>query len=211
MASGTVECPNAGTKVLTVNATALAAMAITILSASAACAQPNGMMANPDFSDSVGNWDIEGVARGRGNTSVCKMQREAQNGQQFIYVAMISAGSGGLNVIDAYLTPTSLPDGSSPKVSIFFDGKKAANLGGGVQKGFVYADIAKLSATAMLRITELFKASKSLAEIVSLKGHLSEKVTVDLTDGADAFDKRGECMKAVMDIGIERMQSGHTD
>jgi hypothetical protein len=58
----------------------------------------------------------------------------------------------------------------------------------------------------MSRITALFKISKSFMEVAILKGHPSDKVTVDLTDPASAFTKRGMCAKAVLDFGVARMR-----
>jgi hypothetical protein len=179
-----------------------------IIGGGIAQAQPAAMFADPDFSDSAGDWDIEGVVLGTGNTFVCKMQKAAEDGSAFTYVIMISAGSNELNLVDAYLTPSALPEDSSPKVAIFFDGKKATELTGGVKKGILHADLAKLSPSAMGHITELFRTSKTLAQVASLKGHPSEKITVDLADGDTAFDKRGQCSKAMLDIGMERMKNG---
>jgi len=175
-----------------------------LIGAAAAQAQP---AAHSDFSDIVADWDIEGVAVGIGNTVICKMQKSAADGSVFAYILMVSVGSDGLNVVDAYITPSALPEDSSPKVAIFFDGKKATELTGGVKKGFLHADLAKLSTAAMSHIIELFKASKTLVEVVSLRGHSSEKTTVDLAGGDAAFDKRAECAKAVGDIGLERMRN----
>ena len=100
----------------------------------AAYAQDAAMPSSPDFSESAGQWDIEGFAFGEGNTIICKMQKEAANGSPFADVMMMSAGSGGLTVIDAYVTKTALPEGSAPKVAIYFDGQKTTELTGGVQK-----------------------------------------------------------------------------
>jgi hypothetical protein len=184
-------------------------IAVVILFAGTAHAQPASMFSDPDFSDRAGEWDIEGIALGTGNTIICKMQKETYNGAQFADIFMISSGSNGLTVVDAYITPTTLPEGSAPKVTIFFDGTKAAELTGGVQKGFLHADIAKLKPMEMLRIVGLFKSSKTLVEVASLKGHPSEKVTVNLADADDAFDKRAKCSKDVMDIGMARMRNAN--
>jgi hypothetical protein len=169
----------------------LTTIAAGLLVVDTAHAQPISIFSDPDFSDSAGDWDIEGVAIGKGNTIVCSMQKEAENGASFAYIAMISAGSNGFIVIDVYITPTTLPEGSSPKVAIFFDGKKAVELTGGVKKGLLHVDLAKLRPEELIQIIDLFKVSKKLAEVAFLKGHPSEKITVDLADGDEAFDKRG--------------------
>jgi hypothetical protein len=182
-------------------------IAVLILFAGTALAQPASMFSNPDFSDSAGEWDIEGIALGKGNTIICKMQKETDNGAQFADISMISVGSNGIAVVDAYVTPTTLPEGSTPQVAIFFDGTKAIELTGGVQKGFLHADIAKLEPMEMLRIVNLFRSSKTLVEVASLEGYPSEKTAVDLADANDAFDKGGKCSKDVMDIGMARMRS----
>ncbi|MGA8908680.1 MAG: hypothetical protein WB524_13760 [Acidobacteriaceae bacterium] len=180
-------------------------IAILILFAGTAHAQP--IFSNPDFSDSAGEWDIEGIALGKGNTIICKMQKETDNGAQFADVFMISVGSNAMAVVDAYIIPTTLPEGSAPQVAIFFDGTKATELTGGVQNGFLHADIDKLEPLETLRIVNLFTSSRTLVEVASLEGHSSEKTTVDLADANDAFDKRGKCSKDVMDIGMARMRN----
>jgi hypothetical protein len=182
-------------------------IAVLILFAGTAHAQPASIFSNPDCSDSAGEWDIEGIALDKGHTIICKMQKETDNGAQFADVFMISAGSNGMAVVDAYITPTTLPEGSAPQVAIFFDGTKATALTGGVQNGFLHADIDKLEPLETQRIVNLFMSSKTLVEVASLKGHPSEKATVDLVEANDAFDKRGKCSKDVMDIGLARMRN----
>ncbi len=39
------------------------------------------------------------------------------------------------------------------------------------------------------------------------RSYPSERRTVDLADGSESFDKRGQCAKAVMDIGLKRMKA----
>jgi hypothetical protein len=95
-----------------------------------------------------------------------------------------------------------------PTVTIYFDGKKAVELTGGVEKGYLHTDIAKLAPVTMKRIIEFFIRSSSLVEIASFRGLPSEKTTVDLTDSDAAFTKRGICAKAVMEVGMERMRNG---
>jgi hypothetical protein len=189
----------------TLGASALAAV---LLHAVAAYAQDTDMPSSPDFSESAGLWNVEGFALGRGNTIVCKIQKEAADGSPFAYMSMISAGSDGTTLIDAYVTKTALPEGSVPTVTIYFDGKKAVELTGGVEKGYLHTDIAKLAPVTMKRIIEFFIRSSSLVEIASFRGLPSEKTTVDLTDSDAAFTKRGICAKAVMEVGMERMRNG---
>src|SRR5271166_5196363 len=172
---------------------AAAALTAALFFASAAHAQ-EGMRSSPDFFESAGEWDIEGSALGKGNTIICKMQKETADGSPFADIFMMSAGFDGFTVIDAYVTKTAFPEGSAPKVAIYFDGKKTAELTGGVEKGYLQvvitsnvtpsqpgaADIAKLAPLDMGRITGLLKSSESLMEIASLEGHPSERITVDL-------------------------------
>ena len=187
---------------------AATAFTAALLFASAAYAQDFAMPSSPDFSESAGQWDIEGFALGKGNTIICRMQKNAADGSPFANVFMMSAGSDGFTVIDAYVTKTALPEDSVPKVAIYFDGKKTMELTGGVKKGYLHADIAQLEPLEMGLIIELFRSSKSLVEIATLKGHPSEKITVDLIDADAAFTKRGMCSKAVLDVGMERMRNG---
>lgn len=57
-------------------------------------------------------------------------------------------------------------------------------LTGGVKKGYLHAGIVKLSPLEMGLVNEMFKSSKTLVEITTVKGHPNEKITVDLTDAA---------------------------
>jgi hypothetical protein len=119
--------------------------------------QPQDIMPDPDFSDTVGEWNIEGVALGRGNTIFCKMQKMTEDGSSFADVFMVSTGTEGLNVVDAYVTESHFPEGSAPRVSIFADERKAKEFLGGVQKGFLHYVLAKLNPTSeIMRIIKLF-------------------------------------------------------
>ena len=190
---------------------AAAALAGALSFTGAAYAQDAAIPSSPDFSESAGQWDIEGFAFEEGNTIICKMQKEAADGSPFADIMMMSAGSGGLTVVDAYITETALPEGSAPKVAIYFDGKKTTELTGGVKKGYLHVDVAKLDPLAMGRITQLLRNSKGLVEIATLEGYPSEKIMVDLTDADAAFTKRGMCSKAVLDVGMERMRRTLTE
>jgi hypothetical protein len=75
-------------------------------------AQDATIPSTPDFSARAGQWDIDGIAPGKGNTIICNMQKEAAGGSLFVDILMMSAVSDGFTIIDAYITKTALPEGS---------------------------------------------------------------------------------------------------
>src|ERR1039458_6326281 len=92
-----------------------------------------------DYSDRAGDWDIEGLVTGIGNTILCKMQKSGPDDLAFAYVMIISVEDGRISAKSIFTFKTRFPDDSFPTVVLSFDGHMQKPFIADVSAGYLHS------------------------------------------------------------------------